>query len=225
MRHLSTIMALGLLALPADAIAQAAAAPASGVAGSERQYTRVPLPRIEEMTEEQKTMYENSIRLFGAPTGPTIPFIYTHNINKAWRGYLDEITKSKLPRNLWELSILVVAREWSSPIEWYMHSNWAKDRGVPPAVIEDIRLGRTPTFATPQERAVYEFTLELQRSHRVSDATYNRLRDQIGQVQLIELVALIAHYNKVAITLAAHDAQLPPGAKVDLPDLRANHRR
>jgi len=134
-----------------------------------------------------------------------------------WADLLTAITESKLPRAFWELSILVVARYWGSQFEFWAHEKKALEEGVDPEVIEAIRHKKTPNFKNDDLALVYLYCYELIYNKKVSDATYNSLRNLIGQKQLIELTALMGHYTSVALTLLAHEVALPEGVEPPLP--------
>lgn len=182
------------------------------------QYTRVEFPAVEDMTPEMKARYDGSIRRFGAPTGPRLPFHHTPEIWEAWGNFYNVIEKtSGLPADLWELAILVVARHWGSHFEWWAHEQKALDAGLSSDVLEAIKSGGEPNLASEGQIAVYRFVRELLRDRTMRTETYETLRSIIGQKQLIELAALIGHYNNVAMSLTIFDVQLPPGVDVELP--------
>lgn len=183
---------------------------------SER-YSRVPLPALQTMNAAQRASYDQSVAAFGAPTGPRLVMIDTPEVAAAWTGLAGALAKSALPKSLWELTILTVAREWDSQFEWWAHEPAALKAGVSPEVIAAIKTGETPRFGNDAQAATYSYVTELYRHHRVADATYDRLRAIIGSRQLVELTVLMGHYNNVAIALAAHDVQLPPGVAAPLP--------
>ena len=53
------------------------------------------------------------------------------------------------------------------------------------------------------ERAALALTIEMTRSVKVSDATFERARKALGDTQLTELVGTIACYNMVSRYLVA----------------------
>jgi 4-carboxymuconolactone decarboxylase len=203
---------LGLVAAAVGLLASACPA----LAEEQQQFSRVSLPPVEEMSESQRHIYDQSVAFFGDAVGPRLVLLETPEIGLAWSDLLSAIERSELRRDLWELSILVVARKWTSQFEWYAHADKAIAQGVPAGAVEQLRLGCAPELADDLQRATYAYVAELHRDGRLSDQTYNGLRDLIGQKQLIELTALIGHYSMVAITLNAHEVRLPAGVEAPM---------
>jgi|TARA_B100000315_G_scaffold218889_1_gene220472 4-carboxymuconolactone decarboxylase len=85
-------------------------------------------------------------------------------------------------------------------------------------VVEALRKGETPDFDSPDERVIHDFSRELVFTHRVGNDTYARARDVLGETQLVELVATIAYYTTVCITLNAFDVPLAEGMEDPFPD-------
>lgn len=179
-------------------------------------FSRVQPPARESMTPQQQEIYDLAVKYLGGPYGPRIALINSPGVAQAWSDLLTSLEATKLDRRLWELTILIVAREWNSQFEWWAHAKPAAERGVPVDVIEAIRLGRRPKFSRPDEAAVYAYFTELYHTRDISDATYERLRGIIGTNGVVEMTVLAGHYNNVAMTLAAHRVPLPPGAKPEL---------
>ena len=66
-------------------------------------------------------------------------------------------------------------------------------------------------FARPGKVAVFEFTTELLRDGKVTDAAYECMVKMFGARGTIELGAIISYYIMIAMTLRAHEVPLPPG--------------
>jgi 4-carboxymuconolactone decarboxylase len=69
---------------------------------------------------------------------------------------------------------------------------------VPEAAIEAIRLGKTPSFTDPKEKAVYDLFSELYASKGVSDATYEAAVAALGEKGLVEVINVNGFYSIVA---------------------------
>jgi 4-carboxymuconolactone decarboxylase len=180
---------------------------------------RVPLPDLARLSDGQRAIYDRTIAFLGAPVGPRMVLLESPDIAAKWAELLDALENTSLPRNLWELSILFVAREWTSQFEWWAHEKKGLSAGLKASDIEAMREGRRPNFDLAAEHAVYDYLTELYRDKAISDKTYDGLREIIGARQLVELTVLIGHYTSVAITLVAHRVELPPGVQPPLPSL------
>src|SRR5262249_50598134 len=121
-----------------------------------------------------------------------------------------------LSPRLSELSMLITARFWNAHYEWYAHKKEALKAGVDPAIIEDIKNRKTPKFAKADERAVYEFSDTLHKTHQVPDDKYKAVVDLVGEEGAVELVGLLGYYTLISMTLNAFQVPLPEGVPVEL---------
>ncbi|WP_404478478.1 carboxymuconolactone decarboxylase family protein [Novosphingobium sp. BL-52-GroH] len=180
-------------------------------------HSRLPLPDRADMTAEQVAVFDQAMAFFGAPIGPRIALIDTPEVALAWSRLLIALEASALPKRLWELAILIVARDWSSQFEWWAHEGKAVSAGISRQAIDAIRDGKRPQFAEADEAATYAYVRELLQKRSVSDDVHARLRKLIGTRQLVELTVLVGHYSNVAMTLVAHAVPLPAGVTPPLP--------
>jgi 4-carboxymuconolactone decarboxylase len=171
---------------------------------------RIAPPPLETMTETQRRLYQNTIKVLGGPVGPRMVLLNHEKLAQTWAAYSDVIKDASYPKRLRELAILTIARHWQADFEWYAHEKQASEAGLPAAVIEAIRLGRQPEFSDAADALVHGYTQALLERHRVDDALYEQLRTLLGTLGIIELTALIGQYTSVAITLVAHRIMLPP---------------
>jgi 4-carboxymuconolactone decarboxylase len=63
----------------------------------------------------------------------------------------------------------------------------------------------------PDEEAVYDFCVELMRDHRIEDATLARLKAQLTDQQIVDLVAVTGFYATVSMILNVVEAPVPTG--------------
>ena len=119
---------------------------------------------------------------------------------------------TKLPPRLSELAILVTGTFWQAGFEWHAHAPIALAAGVPADVIEAIRVGKEAKFDREDERAVYEFARELWTKRRVSDATYRRIAEALGNESVVELVGILGYYGLISMTINVFEVPLPGGA-------------
>jgi 4-carboxymuconolactone decarboxylase len=176
---------------------------------------RIPLPGREDLDAAQREVWD---RVVSGPRGQVIGPLRAaiHNAELAGRwSALGEALRfnTSLPKRLSELAICVTGRRWSSQVEWFVHAKVAEQSGISSAILDDIKDGRAPDFADPQEGVVYDFARELQQDGRVSDATYAAAREAFGVKGLVELTALIGYYTMVSMTLNAHGVPLPDGER------------
>ena len=122
-----------------------------------------------------------------------------------------------LPESLKETIIITTAREIDSQYEFYAHARLAREAGTSEDTIQAIANRTAPAGLSGDEEMVVRYTQELLRNHKISDATFNAVRDRFGIQKTVEITALIGHYLLVGQILAAFDVDLPEGATPELP--------
>lgn len=116
-----------------------------------------------------------------------------------------------LPPKHSELAIIVMGAFWKAGFEWHVHAPIAIKAGIDPAAVEAIRRGEQPKFTDPDAATVYAFARELITGHRVSDATYQRAFDTLGQRGIVELVGILGYYSLISMTIVAFHVPIPDG--------------
>lgn len=122
-----------------------------------------------------------------------------------------------LPEALRETIIIATAREIRSQYEFYAHARLARQAGLPEATIKAIANGTAPEGLTGDEAMLVRYVQELLRNHKVSDPTFNAVRERFGMQKTLEITALIGHYLLVGQILAAFEVELPPGVQPEIP--------
>jgi 4-carboxymuconolactone decarboxylase len=59
---------------------------------------------------------------------------------------------------------------------------------------------------------VHKVALELNRTHRLSDATFDEARRVLGLPALIDLIAIVGYYGLVSLTLNSFEIPTPDGS-------------
>ena len=116
--------------------------------------------------------------------------------------------RCSLSGRLSELAILLIAREWTQDFEFGTHRGHALKAGVSEATIAAIREGRRPDALSDDERLVWDFVTELQRTRRVSDTTYARALARFGEQGCVDLAGICGYYSLLA--MAMNVARVPP---------------
>src|SRR5437016_1211426 len=118
---------------------------------------------------------------------------------------------SSLPLRLNEMAILITGRLWRSQVEWYAHAPLAIKAGLSPEIVADLKARKRPANMKEDEAAVYDFVTELAAKHLVSDETFARAKQVLGEQQGGELKAGTGTSWPVAILLAMAEECVPPG--------------
>ena len=184
--------------------------------------TRTPFLKPEEMSPEQRRIYEEIYASRGTwLNGPFAPMLHSPPLADSAQK-LGEFVRyhTSLPPYLSELAIIMVARHYDSAFEWHQHARIALAAGVPAEVVEAIRNGKSPAGQATDPQIIYDFAQALLTTNRVPDEIYDAARSAFGVTGVVELVGLMGYYTLVAFCLNAHEVPLPAGAISQLPDLR-----
>jgi 4-carboxymuconolactone decarboxylase len=180
------------------------------VVGKEPRFVQL---RLEDLNEQQRPLAEEIMKISSVGIGgPYNALLRSPVMAERMFRLLDYLRfNSSVPRKLNEFAILIVARQWTSQVEWYAHDPLAIKAGLSEAVAADLRQGRRPVAMQPDEAATYDFLIELSTRHAVSDATFNRLRGFLSEQQIVDLVTVSGTYVTVAMLLSAAEQGVPAG--------------
>ena len=182
---------------------------------------RFPQPAMEQLSAEQQAVaaevQKQSSAGLGGPYGMLIKSPELLKRYLLMTDYLRQ--KTSLPRRLNEMAILLEARLWDAQYEWWAHEPLARKAGVPEAIISDIREGKRPASMQPDEAIVYEVVTELLNKRQLSDDTFGKARQILGEQQVVDLVAVAGFYVMVSAVIIAGRVAIPNGAPAPMPVL------
>jgi 4-carboxymuconolactone decarboxylase len=118
--------------------------------------------------------------------------------------------EASLPPRVKALAVLATARENEGDYVWTANQPQAQAAGIDAATIGAIRERRAPQGLAPEDAVIVQFTLELLRQHRITDATYQAVQQRLGDAGVIDLLILIGYYGSLSQTLSALEF-MPPG--------------
>ena len=122
-----------------------------------------------------------------------------------------------LPEALKETIIITAAREIHSQYEFSAHARLARQAGVSDVSIKAIANGTAPAGLSGDEEMLVRYVKELVQNHKISDSTFNAVRDKFGTQRTVEITGLIGHYLLVGQILLAFEVDLPEGVNPELP--------
>jgi len=177
--------------------------------------TRLPTIAPEKYTDEQKKAAEEFLASRKVPVfGPFEPLMHSPQVMSQARAMGDYLRyHSAIGNTLSELAILVTAREWTQDYEWYVHYPIALKMGIKKEIADAIADGRRPAGMSADEEIVYDFSTELHKNKRVSDATFARADKRFGKNGVVDLTGINAYYTLLAMQLNMAQYPLPKGAK------------
>ena len=164
---------------------------------------RLPTIPPDQYSAEQKKAAEAFLAARKTPVfGPFEPMMYSPEVMSIARATGDYLRyHSAIGNTLSELVILITAREWSQDFEWFDHQPIALKAGISKDVADAIADGRRPAGMSADEEIVYDFTIELQRNKRVSDATFNKAEQRFGKKGVVDMTGISGYYTSLAMQL------------------------
>jgi 4-carboxymuconolactone decarboxylase len=164
--------------------------------------TRLPPIPQDRLTQEQRAAIAEFSAVRGNLSGPWEVIARAPGMLNPARSLSDYVRfNSSLEPRLSEFAILITAREWSSQYEWNAHHGLAMRGGLDPAIAQAVADGRRPEGMAADEAALYDFCIELHRYRGVSDATYARALEQLGEQGIVDVIGLSGWYTLVSMTL------------------------
>ena len=149
----------------------------------------------------------------GEVRGPFVALIHHPALARQLQGLGEQLRwKAKLPQALLEMAVLITARRWTCQHEWLIHSKLALEAGLSPEIVLCISQKKTPNPMSDNETAVYSFCREAHESGRVSDKTFDAVKDRLGREGALELLALCGYYSLMAMVLNTAGLPLPGNA-------------
>jgi 4-carboxymuconolactone decarboxylase len=215
------LQASNVTADPAAAQTPASALPGDVDTGSG---SRLPVVKRESLDELGKTLYDKidadarSGRSIAGFKGPYGIALYSPRVADADQRKNDYLRfDSSIGRRLYEVAVLVTARELDHQFEWTAHEPAALKAGVEQAVIDVIKYRRPLSGLQPKDAAIIQLGRELLRRHSVESKTFADALKLFGPKELVDVVSVIGNYSAIAVLLNAFDQQLAPGQKPLLP--------
>lgn len=111
-----------------------------------------------------------------------------------------------------EFAILIVARYWTSQLEWSIHYPIAQAAGDKKQMLDDIAANKRPAGMNDDQALIYDFGMAMQKDQgRIPDALFDKARAKWGDKKLVDLLGLNAYYAAAAMTINFGQVPLPAG--------------
>jgi 4-carboxymuconolactone decarboxylase len=182
---------------------------------------RFPQPAMEQLNPEQQAVATEVLKQSSAGLGgPYGMLIKSPELLKRYLAMTEYLRqKTSLPHRLNEMAILLEARIWDAQYEWWAHEPLARKAGLPDAIINDIRNGKRPDAMQPDEAVVYDVVTELLNKRQLSDDTFGKARQMLGEQQVVDLVAVTGFYVMVSAVVIGGRIAIPNGGPAPMPVL------
>ncbi len=176
------------------------------------QQPRFPQLTLEETAGDQRALAERMMKETRAGIGgPWNIMLRSPGMGEGVLGLYNHYRRktSLTPRQM-EFGIMITAREWNAKFVWSVHYPLAVAAGVSPAILADVRTGTRPGAMSSEQSAEYDFATELLRKHEVSDATFRKGYEALGERGVVELTGLVGTY--VTFGALSNVSQVPSNA-------------
>jgi 4-carboxymuconolactone decarboxylase len=171
-----------------------------------------PVPEEELTPAQQAALAAITAGPRGAVVGPFVPLLRSPELMTRLQRTGEYLRfGSPLERRLFEMAVLFVARWWDQAFEWSHHHPMALAAGLDPAIVDAIAHDRRPQGMDEAAAAVWNLLDELHRTKDVTDATYARVLDQLGEAGVVELVGTAGYYTTLAMIMKTARTPAPGG--------------
>ena len=118
---------------------------------------------------------------------------------------------------LYQLVVLITAREIDQQYEWSAHEPAGLRVGLEQSVIDVVKYDRDVAGLADKDATVIRFFRALMREHKVSSELWAKMVTDFGRQRTIDMMMLMADYFTVGTMMNAADQHLPPDRKPLLP--------
>lgn len=146
--------------------------------------------------------------------GPFIPLLRSPDLMARLQKVGEYLRfQSALSPRVAEFATLVVARHCTQDFEWFTHVPLALAAGTSQQTIDALAEGSRPVSMDPEEALIHDFVVELLARCSVSDATYLRCVERLGERGVIDLIGTVGYF--VMISMVLNVARTPGGVTAD----------
>jgi 4-carboxymuconolactone decarboxylase len=180
------------------------------------QEQRFPQLTMNQLSEEQRPLAEQIMKISRVGLrGPYNPMLRSPVLGQKMFDLLYYLRwQTSVPLKLNEFAILIIGRQWRSQVEWFAHAPLAIKAGLSPEIVAELKHNKRPSNMPPEESAVYDFITELTTGHVVSQESFNRAKQLLGEQQVVDLTAVAGTYITIAMILAMAEEGVPPGEEL-----------
>jgi 4-carboxymuconolactone decarboxylase len=177
--------------------------------------SRLPPVTPADLDDEARRLF-NERQNFTAGPGPTHITVY---IPRERSLGVPTGENSPVGPRLFQLAVLIVAREIDQQYEWSAHEPAGLRQGLEPSVIDVVKYDRPVTGLAEKDATLIAFGRSLLRENAVSSEAWADMVRLFGRQNTIDLLGIMGDYLRVGIMLNAVNQQQPPSRPALLPPL------
>jgi 4-carboxymuconolactone decarboxylase len=178
--------------------------------------SRLPPITAEDLDEEGRRLLAARTNFTPGP-GPTHITIYSPRERDLG---IPSGEKSPVGPRYFQLAVLITAREIDQQYEWSAHEPAGLRQGLEQSVIDVVKYDRAVAGLSDKDVTMISFGRALFREHKVSSELWQKMVNQFGRQQTVEIMTIMGEYFRVGFMLNAVDQHLPEGRKALLPPLK-----
>jgi 4-carboxymuconolactone decarboxylase len=126
-------------------------------------------------------------------------------------------TDSPVGPRLFQLAVLIAAREIDQQFEWSMHEPVGLQQGLEQSVIDVVKYNKDVKGLAEKDATLITFGRNLLRDHKVSSELWAKMVALFGRQHTVDLMAIMGDYTRVGIMLNAVDQHVPADRQALLP--------
>lgn len=177
--------------------------------------SRLPPVTPEDLDDEARRLF-NERQSFTAGPGPTHITVY---IPRERSLGVPTGENSPVGPRLFQLAVLIAAREIDQQYEWSAHEPAGLRQGLEQSVIDVVKYDRPVTGLADKDATLITFGRTLLRENKVSSELWADMVRLFGRQHTIDLLGIMGDYLRVGIMLNAVNQQQPPTRPALLPPL------
>jgi 4-carboxymuconolactone decarboxylase len=178
--------------------------------------SRLPPVTPQDLDDKARELFLQR-RDFKAGPGPTHVTVYVPRERSLG---IPTGADSPVGPRLFQLAVLIAAREIDQQYEWSAHEPAGLKQGLEQSVIDVVKYNKDVTGLNDKDATLITFGRTLLREHKVSSELWQKMVGAFGRQHTIDLMAIMGDYTRVGIMLNAVDQHLPPERTPLLPPPR-----
>jgi alkylhydroperoxidase family enzyme len=132
---------------------------------------------------------------------------------------------SRLGQRMYQLVVLITAREIDQQYEWSAHEPAGVRQGLEQSVIDVVKYDRPVDGLADKDATLIRFFRALLREHKVSSDQFAKMIAAFGKQRTVEMIELAGDYWTVGTMMNAGDQHLPATRPALMPPLARDGRR
>jgi 4-carboxymuconolactone decarboxylase len=177
--------------------------------------SRLPPVTPADLDDEARRLFETRENFTAGP-GPTHVTVYVPRERTLG---IPTGENSPVGPRLFQLAVLIAAREIDQQYEWSAHEPAGLRQGLEQSVIDVVKYDRDVAGLAEKDATLITFGRSLLRDNKVSSELWAKMVSLFGRQNTIDLIAIMGDYIRVGIMLNAVDQRQPANRPALLPPL------